>query len=212
MARTLSSRRKKKVFCIGQNKTGTTSMAAALAQLGYKVGEQSVAELLIEDWSRRDFRRIVRYCASADAFQDIPFSLDYTYQAVDCAYPGSKFILTVRSSGDEWYASLIRFHTKIIGKNRLPTAADLKEFSYRRRGWLWEVMRLIYGDAEESLYDRETYIRRYEEHNRRVLDYFRNRPDDLLVLNVADHDAMRKLCSFLGKKYDDSAMPHLNRS
>src|SRR5207248_6822925 len=126
MARTLSSRRKKKVFCIGQNKTGTTSMAAALAQLGYKVGEQSVAELLIKDWSRRDFRRIVRYCASADAFQDIPFSLDYTYQAVDCAYPGSKFILTVRSSGDEWYASLIRFHTKIIGKNRLPTAADLK--------------------------------------------------------------------------------------
>jgi hypothetical protein len=208
----LFSRRKKKVFCIGQNKTGTTSIAAALAQLGYRVGEQSVAELLIEDWSRRDFRRIVRYCASADAFQDIPFSLDYTYQALDCAYPGSKFILTVRDSGDQWYASVIRFHTKIIGQNRLPTAADLKEFSYRRKGWLWEVLQLVYGDSEESLYERETYIRRHEEQNRRVLDYFRNRPDDLLVLNVADSDAMRRLCNFLGKKHDNRAMPHLNRS
>jgi hypothetical protein len=212
MARIPVSRRQKKVFCIGQNKTGTTSVATALSQLGYQMGEQSVAELFIEDWSRRDFRRIVAYCASADAFQDIPFSLDYTYQAVDAAYPRSKFILTVRSSGDQWYASLIRFHTTIVGKNRRPTAADLKEFSYRRPGWLWEAMRLVYGDAEELLYDRETYIRRYEEQNRRVLEYFRNRPDDLLVLNVADQDAMRRLCNFLGKKYDGSAMPHLNRS
>src|SRR5260221_5833998 len=156
----LLRRQKRKVFCIGQNKTGTTSIAAAFAQLGYKVGEQSVAELFIEDWSRRDFRRIVRYCRSADAFQDIPFSLDYTYQALDSAYPGSKFILTVRSSGDQWFASVVNFHTKIIGKNRLPTAADLKEFSYRRQGWLWQTLQLVYGDAEDALYEREPYIRR----------------------------------------------------
>jgi hypothetical protein len=205
-------RKKRKVFCIGLNKTGTTSMAAALRQLGYKVGEQSVAELLIEDWSRRDFRSIVRYCRSADAFQDIPFSLDYTYQALDSAYPGSKFILTVRSSGDQWYASVVSFHTKIVGKNRLPTAADLKEFPYRQRGWLWQVTQLIYGDAEDSLYDRETFIRRYEEHNRRAVDYFRHRPDDLMVLNLADPDAMKRLCSFLGEEPDGRVMPHLNRS
>ncbi len=202
----------KKIFCVGLNKTGTTSLAAALSGLGYRMGEQSAAELLIEDWSRRDFRQIVAYCASADAFQDIPFSLDYTYQAVDGAYPGSKFILTVRGSAEEWYASLVRFHTMIVGKNRLPTASDLQEFSYRRRGWLWDAMQLVYGDAEESFYDRETNIRRYEDHNRRVLDYFRHRPGDLLVLNVADADGMTRLCRFLGLPDDARRMPHLNRS
>ena len=202
----------KKIFCVGLNKTGTTSLAAALSGLGYKMGEQSAAELLIEDWGRRDFRQIVAYCASADAFQDIPFSLDYTYQALDGAYPGSKFILTVRSSADEWYASLVRFHTAIVAKNRLPTAADLKEFPYRRRGWLWDAMRLVHGDAEESFYDRETNIRRYQDHNRRVLDYFRHRPGDLLVLNVADADAMRRVFDFLGQPDDGRPMPHLNRS
>jgi hypothetical protein len=211
MGSLVASPQKSKVFCIGQNKTGTTSLAAALSQLGYTMGDQPAAELLLEDWGRRDFRRIVAYCASADAFQDIPFSLDYTYQAVDAAYPGSKFILTVRSSGDQWYSSLIRFHTAIVGRNRLPTAEDLKAFSYRRPGWLWDAMRLVYGD-DGSLYDRDTYIRRYEEHNRRVVDYFRNRAGDLLVLNVADPEAMRRLCDFLGKKYDNIPMPHLNRS
>lgn len=203
---------RKKVFCIGQNKTGTTSMAEALAGLGYKVGDQPAAELLINDWSRRDFRSIVSYCQSADAFQDIPFSLDYTYQALDSAYPGSRFILTLRDSSDQWYESAVRFHTKIIGKNRIPTAADLKEFAYRRPGWLWEVMQLVYGDPEDSLYDRDRLVRRHEEYNSRVIDYFRHRPNDLLVLKLSDPRSMKQLCGFLGKEHDDRVMPHLNRT
>ena len=205
-------RQSPKIFCVGQNKTGTTSIAEALSELGYTVGDQPAAELLIDDWSRRDFRSIVSYCESADAFQDIPFSLDYTYQAVDSAYPGSRFILTVRDSSDHWYESAVRFHTKMIGKNRIPTAADLKEFAYRRPGWLWEVMQLVYADPEDSLYDRDRLIRRHEEYNRRVIDYFRHRPNDFLVLNLSDPDSMKQLCAFLGKQYDSRVMPHLNRT
>jgi hypothetical protein len=66
-----------KVFCIGRNKTGTTSMARAVVSLGFKLGKQSRAERLLEDWGKRDFCRIIRYCKSADAFQDIPFSLRF---------------------------------------------------------------------------------------------------------------------------------------
>lgn len=92
-----------KVFCIGRNKTGTTSMARAVVSLGFKLGKQSRAERLLEDWGKRDFCRIIRYCKSADAFQDIPFSLPDTYQALDEAFPKSKFILTVRNNSEEWY-------------------------------------------------------------------------------------------------------------
>src|SRR5262245_21810427 len=121
-----------KVFCIGRNKTGTTSLNEALRSFGFRTGDQIKGKLLLDDWAHRDFQAIIKLCETADAFQDIPFSLDYTFQCVDQAFAGSKFILTIRDSAKEWYESLTRFHTMIVGKNRLPTAEDLKEFGYRK--------------------------------------------------------------------------------
>jgi len=203
---------KNKVFVIGRNKTGTTSIGRALAEMGYKMGSQSKAELLMGSWLQREFKEIVNYCKTAEAFQDAPFSHDYTFQVMDYAFPGSKFILTVRNNGEEWYESLIRFHTKIVGKERLPTPDDLKAFMYREKGWIWRNQQAIYGIDEQSLYDKDIYIQHYEMHNMRVKDYFRYRQDDLLVLNLADPDSMNDLCDFLGKPLPSTGMPHLNTS
>jgi sulfotransferase family protein len=201
-----------KVFCIGRNKTGTTSLNEVLRSFGFKMGEQAEGELLLDDWARRDFHPILKLCETADAFQDIPFSLDYTYQCVDHAFPGSKFILTIRDSAKEWLESLSRFHTMIVGKNRLPTAQDLKEFEYRKPGWLWRVHQVVYGVDEESLYDPEIYMRHYEAHNKHIRDYFRFRPDDLLVLNLKASDSIDRLCVFLGIDPAGRQMPFLNRT
>lgn len=204
--------RKPKVFVIGCNKTGTTSAAEALSQLGWKVAKQRPAELMLEDWGRRDFRRLLRFCSRGNAFQDIPFSLDWTWVALDQAYPGSRFVLTVRSSADEWYESLTRFHTKIVDKGRLPTAQDLRVYGYLYPGWLWQYHQLVYGIDENTLYDRDIYTRNYEAHNAEVLRYFRGRPQDLLVLDAARPDAMQDLCRFLGVPDRGWQMPHLNTS
>lgn len=203
-----------KIFCIGCNKTGTTSIGVALASLGYRVGDQQVAERLIDDWTRRDFTRLIEYCQSADAFQDVPFSLDDTFKAVDEAFPGAKFILTVRDSGDEWFNSLTRFHIQLIGKNRLPTADDLREFAYNEPGWMWKAHRSIFlANADESLlYNREYYKLQYAAHNSAVQKYFRRRRDDLLVLNLGQSEAMDSLCRFLKHERGERQMPHLNRS
>ena len=205
-------KRRPKVFCIGQNKTGTTSVESVLKQLGYKMGKQAEAELLIHDWAKRDFKKIVKFCRSADAFQDIPFSNDFTYEILDYAFPDSKFILTLRNNKEEWFESIKRFHTKLIGKERLPTADDLKVFPYRYKGWMWENMQLKYGIDETTLYDYKIYTDQYERYNQTVREYFKYRQDDLLVLNLADSDAMKKLHDFLGFDFDGSKMPHLNKS
>lgn len=187
-------------------------MAAVLSSLGYRVGDQAYAELLMENWARRDFLPIIQYCQSADAFQDRPFSLDYTYQALDLAYPGSKYILTIRNSAEEWYKSLTTFQTIIIGKNRLPTADDLKNFNYRRKGWLWRTHQLVYGIDESTLYDKKIYMHHYIAHNDRVRHYFRHRQDDLLVINLKDNNAATKLAKFLRVPRTAVDMPHLNKS
>src|SRR5690554_812633 len=72
-----------KIFGIGANKTGTTSLKAAMRAMGYSIGDQRIAENLVTDWAKRDFARIVEYCRSAQFFQDIPFSKPYTFVVLD---------------------------------------------------------------------------------------------------------------------------------
>lgn len=208
-----SGLRKQKIFCIGHNKTGTTSIKFALEDLGYKVGVQSKAELLMDDWAVRDFRRIVQYCETAEAFQDVPFSLDFTYQVLDYVFPDSKFILTVRNNADEWYQSLVRFHAQIMGVEGKPAADALKKFMYQQQeGWLWRAQQYIFGIDEATLYDEKIYKAQYTNYNDQVRKYFRLRQNDLLILNLENPDSMKFLCNFLGIKYEGQKMPHLNKS
>lgn len=187
-------------------------MAAALRELGWKVGRQEEAELFMEDWAAGNHQPVVDHCRTADAFQDIPFALPGAFRELDRLFPGSRFILTVRADAREWFESLTRFHTKIVGKGRLPTPDDLKEFGYRAPGWTWRAQQLAFGIDESNLYDPDHYLALYDDHNREVVDYFANRPGDLLVVNAADSDAGARLCHFLGVKERFQAMPHLNRS
>ena len=204
-----------KVFVIGRNKTGTTSVQHALIDLGYRMGDQPTAELLMEDWGRRDFRSLIRYCYSADAFQDVPFSYHYTFQAMDHAFPGSKFILTVRDSDEQWYRSVLRFHTMRLrsraGIDRIPTLDDIRNDPYRAPGWIWRNRELVGIESQESFPEAELKYY-YNRHNEIVKDYFRHRPQDLLILNLSEADSMQRLCQFLGKQFTGQKMPQLNQS
>lgn len=202
----------RKVFCIGANKTGTTSIARVFRQLGLQVGNQAQAEMLVHDWARGDFRRLIHHCRYADAFQDLPFSLPGSFRALDAAYPGARFILTVRESPRAWFESLLGHHRRLAGHDRTPTAADLRQVGYRYPGFVLDVLRLSYGADEGQLYDRQRYCQHYREHNASVKAYFSERPQDLLVLDVGHPNAMRRLLTFLGVPYEGQRMPHLNRA
>jgi hypothetical protein len=205
-----------KIFCIGRNKTGTTSLEAFFFSNGFTLGNQAKAELLIEPWSRKEFAPIVRFARSDQVFQDIPFSLPGTFRVLDEAFPGSRFILTVRASADEWYESLITFHARITrSASKPPTRDELERFVYRgsRVGWLLQVHRLVYGFPAVPLYDRDSYKRHYEQHNEAIVSHFANRPADLLVLNLVEPDAHERLCRFAGLDPGLAfPLPHRNRA
>jgi len=212
MLRILCSLRKRpKVFCIGRNKTGTTSLEKALRDLGYIVGDQATAELLIHDYARRDFRSIVEYCRTAEAFQDIPFSLPYTYQIVDYAFPGSKFILSVRDDEDEWYRSMIRFQQKRLGIQGRITKEDLLKDPYRYEGFIWEVNRILYYTPEDDPYSERVVKEHYLRHNEDVTKYFEFR-NDLLVVNLKETGSYHRFCAFLEVEPVYAEFPWLNRS
>lgn len=205
---------KPRIFGIGANKTGTTSLKAAMQELGFVVGNQRTAENLIDDWAKRDFRRIIQYCKTAEFFQDLPFSLNYTYIVLDQVFKDSKYILTVRNSPEDWYNSLVRFHSKRWGKGDgiPPNKKDLQEAFYIYKGRPWHVNRLIRITPEDDLYNREILIDAYINRNNSIKEYFKHRPDDLLILNVADENAYTDLCNFLGVKKVRDSFPWKNRT
>lgn len=179
-----------KIFCVGLNKTGTTSLEKALSDLGYRMGDQIEAEGMFDRWVARDFTWLADYCNKADAFQDQPFSLPFTFVYVDQLFPGSKFVLTERDSPDQWCDSVIAFSNTLSDLNR-NEPQFLEELRY--------VDRCVFETQAEDPHNRDELVNFYLRHNAMVKSYFRFRPNDLLVLNVAARGSMNGLCEFLGR-------------
>ncbi len=206
-------RKKEKIFCIGLNKTGTTSLEQVLTDFGYSLGDQAKGELLAKDWFQRDFKSIIKYCNSADAFQDIPFSLPFTYVHLDQHFPNAKFILTERDDVDQWYQSLTMFHSRLWADgNQIPNIGHLKQAKYRYKGFAYDINRMMFATPEDDPYKKEVLTKYYEQHNYSVQEYFRSKPEKLLVINIANDEDYVRLCEFLGKKPIHNGFPHLNKT
>ncbi|MEQ9298385.1 MAG: sulfotransferase [Cyclobacteriaceae bacterium] len=203
---------KSKVFCIGLNKTGTTSIGFVLQELGLKVGDESKAKTLLTSWINRDFKAITNYCKSADAFQDSPFSFPYTYIFLKNEFPDSRFILTVRNSSDEWVDSLIRFHSKLWGAGAVPRPDDLKKSKNHTIGRPWVVNQKVFQSPPDDPYNRAHLKRFYENHNSSVKDFFSTIPDFLIEINLSEKGSYLQLCDFLNLQPVRNQFPKLNSS
>lgn len=189
---------KTKIFGIGFNKTGTTSLKFAMKDLGYIIGNQRVAESKIDEWSERKFESLINYCKSAQFFQDAPFSFPFTFQILDQTFSDSKFILTIRDNADQWYNSIVDFHSDKWGlEGRLPTKEDLQAAIYREQGRPFQTMIRLFGTPENDIYNKKTLTGFYNRHIENVIDYFRYKKDQLLVLNVAEKGSYQRLCAFI---------------
>jgi hypothetical protein len=176
---------KRKVFCIGMHKTGTTSLGRALELLDYRVcgpvgyRKPDIAQTLWET-----ARELID---DYDSFHNNPWAL--LYRELDQHAPGSRFVLTVRP-GKDWYASML----KHFGAERTP------------------MRELIYGTGMGAPLDNEAlYLARYERHNASVVEYFAGR-DDLLAVDLTAGDGWNTLCPFLGVDVPPVPFPYLNRT
>lgn len=199
-----------KIFCIGFNKTGTTSIEVLLKNCGVLVGNQRKAELLTESYLKGDVSALIKYCRSARGFQDVPFSLPETYKVLDKFYPESKFILTVRDDPEQWYRSVTNFSKKLHGK--MPDLDDMKRFRYVNEGWAFRVIKLVYGDdIEKDWFNKEIRIQAYLKHIEDAQNYFSG-TGRLCLVNVAKNDDFEKLIQFLGIPCKLTKFPLANKT
>jgi hypothetical protein len=183
----------RKVFGLGLSKTGTSSLTEALNLLGipavhYPHDERTYQELLAGHYR-------LSILEEFQAASDIPVAPFYAQ--LDRAFPGSKFVLTVRER-EAWLRSC-EVHWRLMDEwlDNFPDFKRFHEFACAAS----------YGTLQ---FERERFSRAYEEHERNVRDYFRQRPGDLLVLDICGGEGWEKLCPFLELDAPPVAFPHAN--
>ena len=207
----VKKRNKQKVFVIGFNKTGTTSLGYTLEKMGYIVANQMQGELLFDCWLNNKYQKIFEYCRTAEVFQDAPFSFPETYLHLDNAFPNSKFILTIRDSPEQWYQSLISFHGKMWGKGNVPpTYENLKEANYIYKGFPYISQKQLFKTPDNDLYHKKTLIDTYTNHQKAVENYFIDKPQQLLTINIANANDFKKLCNFVNINPPFTNFPHIS--
>ncbi|MDN3725276.1 sulfotransferase [Aequorivita sp. SDUM287046] len=201
-----------KIFCIGLNKTGTTSLGMFLEQQGSLVESQRKGELLLKDYFDRNFNAIINHCKKSHSvvYQDVPFSLPLTYPHLDNAFPESKFILTIRENSDVWFESILKFHSDFYNNGKIPTYESLKNSKYVYPGWSWKLMHDVFINDKSEMYSKNEFVDVYENHVESVKNYFKNNPDKLLIIDVSKNDDLLKLCKWLKIKTDKSSFPHIS--
>lgn len=220
----LSNKNFNKIFCIGYNKTGTTSLQAILQSYGYQLPNQIEQEIVLsKPVFSTDYLKLKSFCESYDAFQDMPFSQGLTYVVADALFPSSKFILTERPA-DDWYNSICNYHKKRFGIDDLSglTEIDLIEkFIYLYPGYFHlNKERLLSSFSDdtrtvhwEKLYDYEYYTDMYIRRNEEIKRYFMNTRDKLLVIDLTKEKNTMRICEFLNIPLEYSIdVPHYNKT
>lgn len=164
-----------KVFGIGFQKSGTTTLGTMLNNLDYRVaGYHAFRDMA----ARPDLRwadleeRALSIIATRDAAKDTPWPLLYPF--LDKHFPGAKFIHVIRDP-DAWIKSALR------------DFADHPNALHR----------LIYGTPFPKGHE-QAWLERYQRHNEEAAAYFADRPGDYLQLRLEDLSYQR-ICPFLGK-------------
>lgn len=176
-----------KVFGIGLNKTGTTTLNKCGKILGYKTtgcNRKLLEDVVVE----KSFTNVFKHVHEYDFFEDWPWPL--IYKELDKNFPGSKFILTIRENEDKWFNSL-KSHSLITHPNL-------------------HCRKLAYGYNYPHRRERE-HKELYLAHRHYVNEYFQHRQSDFIELCWETGDDWQKLCSFLGKEIPDVNFPHQNK-
>lgn len=176
-----------KIFGIGLNKTGTTSLKVAFETLGYR--HLSRKPRLFKHWKKREFNAIFEWIAEYESFEDWPWPL-MVPELLD-HYPDALFILTRRSNAQMWVESLKRQSEKTNPDNN--------------------PRKVIYGyDYPHGV--EHDHMKFYDDHLSQVRGMFADKPGRLIELCWDDGDGWPELCRFLNAPIPRKPFPHANKS
>lgn len=200
-----------KVIGAGFGRTGTTSIKAALEQLGfdqcYHMQEVIKHPSHVQYWQDAMAGKAVDW---DQLFRGYQATVDWPacnfYQQLMVQYPEAKVLLTLREP-DAWYASCLNTIYRIYRKPALRLIRQflppMKRFTAMNEALIWQ------GDFAGRFTDRAHAIAVFNQHNAAVQAHVP--PERLLVYHVKE--GWEPLCRFLEVPVPQGIpFPHLNDS
>ncbi len=168
---------KRKVFCIGLGRTGTSSLTQGLINLGYNTWH---CPYLYESANIRN------YVNKFDALTELPLCSEYDFKDLYNMYPDALYILTTRDE-EKWLNSTIKY--KWLADNMVSRCPGYEMFC-------------------KNFYNFDFSIKTFRDYNQSVLDFFKDKEDQLLIMNIPNGDGYEKLCPFLGVNMVNKKFPN----
>lgn len=189
-----------KIFIIGFNKCGTTSLHGFLKSGGLRAvhwrtpGQKlHIAEVMFTNLSlhRPILLGLEHFAAFSDMMylsKSIHLEANTLFREMHHAYPDARFILNTRDKSN-WIASRLR---------------------HLKGSFLQDCMTCYGLDKDDVV---AIWSKQWERHHRDVRDYFKGYPKLFLEFDI-ENDAPSRLCSFLGdiSAFDPSNWKALNAS
>lgn len=174
-----------KTFIIGLPRTGTTSICSKCLDLGFKVAHTAYTQKTFEQ---------------ADVIADTPVFTDY--QQLNKYYPNSKFIYLEREL-NVWLPSIRQLLQRMFHNI---TRDDGGFNPYLKRCY----QQVFSPFTLEHILQDDFLIDCYETHKNEVLNYFLQRENDLLVLNISQAESLNQLQAFFGLNKTAESFEKLN--
>lgn len=193
-----------RVWAIGFNKCGTTTIydffrKNKIPSTHYGLKNNTLASSIYNNYLNGkpllspEFSKFKAFFDMEDIYAQSPIYITQTlFKELDANYPGSKFILNTRDK-DDWIKSRCA-HVDPMNKKRYV-----------------DVLCEAYNISEADLITR--WNQEWDEHHANVIEYFKDRPQDLLIFNI-DTDNAEKICEFFKDTFelDPSLYEHCNKT
>lgn len=199
-----------KIFNLSFHRNATTSFNNFMKDLNYKcihdtwlsmkkigIGNNFANNINLNDKNLEPYDRIMKRVNTNEldklielynVFSDNPWPILYKY--LDEKYPNAKFILFYRDS-NEWLKSVQQYFGN--------TSSNFRKLLYKNNG--------------SPYTNPDVYIQTYEKHNSDVINYFMDRKDKLLVINLDDNDIeIGKVISDFLNLNINKKFPKMNKS
>lgn len=174
-----------KIFIIGLPRTATTSICVAMLSLDYTVAHTSYTQACFHH---------------AQVIADTPIFNDY--QALDKAYPGAKFINLQRDL-TAWVPSI----KQLLQRMYINVTATDGGFNPHIKRCFSQTFSPF---TRENINNDDFLTRCYEKHQQQISNYFRQRPNDLLNIDISTPNSYTQLIKFLGKADHNGGFERIN--
>lgn len=181
---------------LGFNKTGTTTLSRCFEILGLNPvadTKSSIVQfkyLMDQFCLNHDYQLCLEVASRFRSLHNRPWNIGDMFKHIDKRFPGSRFILTQRDP-DVWWRSVEQWLTvKHAGDN--------------------ERLQRYFMHFGINQFNKQLFIKNYEEHNYRIEEYFRGRKN-LLIINFDEGHGWAEICQFLNLPIPEVSFPHINQ-